>query len=198
MSSGLTIEQVLARSLRMPNRRLKAGLFCAPPVDGSVVDNRKSMEVAVKTLFSKKAPPEVPPAGTVPTYLSNEVPATSPFFVDRPDIYCNRPVLRQRKHDFLRTSNDLLTHLVSAKKMADWQDALESFSHAISNGLSTHHGHYNLLLSTLLECSKDGLAAELVVRQEPLCTDPATALFFVEQICKRNEWQKALEMIDAA
>ena len=169
----LTLEQVIARSMRLPTKRASRSLFESTAGGGSAAVGVPATPQQAKELGR---------------FMERMEAAEEAALRDR-------PVIRSVSSSGVRNSQDLLTFLHSSRSMGAWQDALAMVESAAKH-ITLNVAHFGVVIDTCAEAKKWDCVAELI--RSKACVKlnhEAPVRRAVELLCAHADWEQGLQLL---
>jgi len=180
----LTLEQVLARSLRLPTKRINKSLF--QPKHGGQIASALSTKQVLRDEERKTARDMM---------LRMEALEDSRL-EDRPR-FPTMPRTATHHGSLVRNSQDLLTHLQASKKMGNWEDALDVFSQCHTCGITPNIAHITVLSDALFQAHQFGALQTLLESPQAGTLDARREVttHVIRRMVIALGWEKGLHLL---
>lgn len=154
----LTLEQVLARSLRLPKKRVNKALFSptAQGAEGGQATSTWNRSVPNAALARSRD------SASMMELMRRLEQSDEERTRDRQQM----PKGPAHKNHLIRTSQDLLTLLQAAKRMRSWEDALDAFSQCREAHITPNIAHLKVVADTLAQSNKWDVLHSLLLRED--------------------------------
>jgi pentatricopeptide repeat protein len=189
----LTLEQVLARALRLPSKRVNKALFQpgSTAKAGSGASHRSSSTSDPKEMLELMRRIEVADDLRAHHHLKISTKAASG---DHEGSSAGSFLM-------IRNNQDLLSHLNAAKRMGTWEDALSLFAEGKKmTTITPNVAHLRVLADTL--CSARKTSALVALLNDPAAGSAedrqVTLAHATSTVCKQAGWEAGLEALQIA
>ncbi|CUG88444.1 Hypothetical protein, putative [Bodo saltans] len=192
----LTLEQVLARALRLPNKRVNKALF--QPANtaksgGGGGASQRSGNSDPKEMLDLMRRIEV----------ADDLRARDRLKISpqKASVAGGHDSASASSQLFIRNNQDLLSHLNAAKRLGSWEDALSLFAEGkMMSTVTPNVAHLRVLADNL--CSARKASALVALLNDPTTgnTDDvqATLAHATSMVCKQSGWEAGLELVQQA